>query len=82
MCVLREKLSSQARGKGEEEGGGCAGDTQVGKLKIQTGPRPRFWCYFTLVQCCHEQTERVITLSLCGQTLKQDYSSFLFGEKS
>lgn len=57
------------------------GDTQVGKLKIQRGLRPRFWTYFTLVQCCHEQTERAITLSLCGQTLKQDYSPFLFRVK-
>lgn len=51
-------------------------DTQVGKLKIQTGLWPRFWGYFTLVQCCCEQTERVITLSLCGQTLRRDYKSF------
>lgn len=58
------------------------GDTQVGKLKIQTGLRPRLWTYFTLVQCCREQTERAITLSLCGQTLKQDYSPFLFRGKS
>lgn len=34
-------------------------DTQVGKLKIQTGLWPRFWGYFTLVQCSHEQTERL-----------------------
>lgn len=37
-------------------------------LKIQSGLWPRFLGYFTLVQCCHEQTERVIPLSLCGQT--------------
>lgn len=34
-------------------------DTQVGKLKIQTGLRPRFWGYFTLAQCCHEQMGEV-----------------------
>lgn len=34
-------------------------DTQVGKLKIQTGLWPRFSGYFTLVQCCHEQMGEV-----------------------
>lgn len=56
-------------------------DTQVGKLKIHTGLWPRFWGYFTLVQCCHEQTERVTLLGLCGQTLRRNYNSFLCGEK-
>lgn len=59
MCTFLQK---QAR-PGEQQGGNgreekrremCRGNWS---LKIQTGLRPRFRGYFTLVQCCHEQTE-------------------------
>lgn len=78
--ALEDLLSEKGREEKElNVHGHTSGET--GHLKFTRASSQGFGGYFTLVQCCREQTERVIPLSLCGQTLRRDYNSFLSGEK-